>query len=284
MSEQHAGNHHHQHYHATPPQSSGSQVTQNMQKKYTILGEIKILQDRLQDMYTNRSDMVNVTGDGWAAAHQNEIKEIRWVYLKALWPLNVHISLFSVALGELLSIFTGVLFEVGAFAPASFFALITVVTIIFPLGYLLYAEMLTEECGKWSIGQNTTMFHDKMKQEMAIIASSAWAFAVGVFFITLFLFGSLDSYILQWTVAGLKEFKIIIPDHLKAPMLDNGVIYGLELFIATVTIFYFYRAKTLTKIRLEAGEIASKNKKSQELLKNKDSFDEARSLYKKYQK
>lgn len=82
--------------------SSSSQVTQNMAKKYTILAEVKMLQDRLQDMFTNRSDMVNITGDGWAAAHRNEVKEILWVYLKSLgWISGFHGAILGVTIGVL---------------------------------------------------------------------------------------------------------------------------------------------------------------------------------------
>lgn len=264
---------------APQSQQQGNQITQNMGNKYTVLPEIKMLQDRLQDMYTNRSDIVNVTGDGFAAAHKNEIKEMRWVYLKGLKHIVFYGSAFGIFGGLIVSLMAGVLFEVGISTMSTILAVVAAVMFWVPFGYLLYAEVITEESGQWAIGPNTKQFFNKMKLEMSITNSTVWT-SVGLITIAiLFAAGLMEVPLENGMTKFLKLFKIIVPEHLQADVLSNGELYGVAWFAIILGSFWLIRKKLLEKIKHEAGVLAERNSITQQSYKDKDSVSEARKLF-----
>lgn len=259
---------------------SSSQVTQNMPKKYTILAEIKVLQDRLQDMYTNRSDIVNVTGDGWAAAHQNEIKEIFWVYLKALgWISGLHGAVFGTSLGVIGSLLAGVFFEVGLYGLAFGVLMLSSMVFIGPFIYLTYAEIITIESGKWVVGSNTKLFHDKMIEAMQFVISNTWLIALVVFVGMIFLLGLFDVFVVKFIIGMLGFFRVIIPEDLYGTIVSNGQLYGIGFFIALMALIYFIRTAVISKTKKESSDRATINKQNIETMKYKDNVQEVRFLF-----
>lgn len=263
-----------------PVQSSGNQVTQNMVKKYTILTDVKQLQDRLQDMYTNRSDMVNITGDGWAAAHKNEIREITWVYVKALgWISGLHGAVVGVFIGMIGGTMAGVAFEVGLVMPALILFAISALFVLAPFVYMLYAETITEESGQWAVGQNTQMFFQKMQDGMNVINTSTWAITAVTFIGTLVLMGVFEKASITASMAVLKAMGIVMPEYLRAAAYNNGSIYGISWFALLMAGIYVVRYIHIERIREDAKAKADANKQVQGMYKNKDSLAEARAAF-----
>lgn len=260
--------------------SSSSQVTQNMAKKYTILAEVKMLQDRLQDMFTNRSDMVNITGDGWAAAHRNEVKEILWVYLKSLgWISGFHGAILGVTIGVFGGLLAGVTFSAGLLFPAVLFSVVSAMFVVTPYGYMLYAEIITEESKQWVVGQNTQNFFEKMRDSMQFIVWNTWVISGATFIGILFFIGLFETTAISMSMAVLKAFGIVIPQNLQSAIFNNGSIYGISLFALTIAGFLIARVTYMDRIKKIADDKSSANVKTQNMYKYKDAVQEARDLY-----
>lgn len=269
----------------TSGQSSSSggnsnQITQNMQKKYTYLAPIKQLQDRLQDMYTNRADMVNATGDGWAATHNNELREIFWVYLKALgWVGGFHGNLLGVPLIILSGIIAGVMFEVGLYLLGISLLLIGALMYVGAIGYLIYAEKLTEESMKWAVGQNTGMFFKKMKTAMSFVTTNTWVITAVIFVGSLFFVGLFEKYMITFTAKMVKVFGIIVPDELAGPIYNNGLMFALSWFIIVTIAIYVFRARWIEDTIFLANKKRLENEKTQNIFKYKDAVQEVKALF-----
>lgn len=260
---------------------SGSQITQNLPKKYTILAEIKILQDRLQDMYTNRADVVNMTGDGWAAAHQNEIKEIFWVYLKALgWISGLHGAVFGTMIGVFGGILAGVLFEATLYTEAVLLFLATTLFFVGPFIYVTYAEVVTEDSAKWVVGNNTKMFHDEMTKAMQFIIVNTWLITIATFIGSLFIVGLLNDYIVRFSIGMLEVFRIVIPERLHGNIVNNGMIYGIGWFVLMIGTVYVGRTWYMNKVKGKSEGRSIENRKTQNSMKFKDNVQEVREMFK----
>lgn len=263
--------------------NSGSQITQNMPRKYSILPGIKILQDRLQDMYTNRSDTVNATGDGWAAAHQNEVKEIMWVYLKCIGVLaGFHGVVLAIPLGFLGFIYSGIFFETSHGLIGGFFLLLSLAVISRPFGLLTYAEMITEDSRKYVVGENTKQFFESMKTSMSNISSSVWMLSAGSFIGMFFLVGLLEKPMISFMSWIFKHvlFMPIDSPSLKLAIFNNGSVYGMMFFATTMVAIFITRTLILDRVKQRATALSIEHKKTQAQYKNKDSVQEARELFK----
>lgn len=259
---------------------SGNQVTQNMPKKYTILAEIKVLQDRLQDMYTNRSDMVNITGDGWAAAHQNEIKEIFWVYLKALgWISGFHGAIIGVIIGIIGGIVAGVTFEASLYQVSIMMFMLSAMFVLAPFGYMLYAEIITEDSAKFVVGQNTEMFFGEMRKSMQFIVANTWIITFATFVAMLFILGLFEEKAVAFSMGMLKIFGLVIPERLGAAIYNNGSIYGISWFAIMLASAYIARIVYIDRVKTEAQAKSNSNKKTQNRYKHKDAVQEVREIF-----
>lgn len=262
--------------------NNGNQVTQNIPKKYTVLSEIKILQDRLQDMYTNRSDMVNATGDGWAAAHQNEVKEIFWVYLKSLgWVGGLHGAVVGNLFGMLGFIYAGILFELSFFYSAFFLFSLALTSVVYPFGYMIYAEMITEDSGKFVTGENTRQFFGEMRKAMAFVSSNTWMITVVMFFIMLFLVGIFEKKLITFMVWVLKALfgLVLSSQQLQETIFSNGSLYGIILFTGTMVFIFITKTIIIDNIKRRSSIISAGHIKVQKQYKYKDSVQEAKELF-----
>lgn len=262
--------------------NNGSQVKQNIPKKYTVLSEIKILQDRLQDMYTNRSDMVNATGDGWAAAHQNEVKEIFWVYLRSLgWVGGLHGAILGNLLGMLGFIYAGVFYELSFFYASFVLFALALTSVVYPFGYMIYAEMITEDSGKFVTGENTGQFFGEMRKAMAFVSSNTWMITIVMFFIMLFSVGIFEKKLIAFMVWILKDLfgLALSSQQLQQTIFSNGSIYGIILFTGTMVFIYIAKAIIIDNIKRQSSIISAGHIKVQKQFKHKDSVQEARELF-----
>lgn len=264
-------------------QNNGSQITKHMPKKYTFLAEIKILQDRMQDMFSNRSDMVNATGDGFAAAHQNEIKEIFWVYMNSLgWVSGLHGAIIGTILGMLGFIYAGALLQLSLIYPAFVLFFFSTLCVAAPFGYVVYAEMITEDTGKFVVGASTKAFHTEMKKAMAFIVSNTIMITMAVFVAMLFIVGIFDTkliLLLHWILKII--FRIQLDStSIETSVFSNGSIYGMISFGGVMVLIFLIRKFVIDDIKHRTTKLSAAHKKMQKQFKNKDSVQEAKELFK----
>lgn len=266
-----------------PKPDSGYSTTTGQQKqtKYTFLNDIKILQDRLQDMYTNRSDLVNVTGDGLAAAHTNEVREIFWIYIKSLgWIAGLHGAL----LGMLILLFFGIVgfivWEVGGRGSALAIVALATLPFVGSMGYMIYASKITEESRKWVVGENTRQFFIEMKKAMSFIETNIlWMIFSVMFFAVLFM-GFLDQYLIKASRVVLKvAYGAILPDNIVVAALSNAQIDIVLYIVAISAILFSAKTYVVLFVGERAAKIQAEHKLSVDNYREKDTVQIARKLF-----
>ncbi|MDD3465647.1 MAG: hypothetical protein PHE67_00740 [Campylobacterales bacterium] len=256
-----------------------NQVTTRAPEKYTFGSGIKNLLDRLQDMYTNRVDAVGMTGDGFAAAHESEIDEIFWVYLK----------FFMFEVGLLGAVTFVVLYAMsfigGLFITLGFFksGMIAIAVGCIPLGYitfhLTYAGYLTYRGIKWATGEATNVFYKKMEDSFhTCVRFTIWhiitsGVAILLVIMVFFSLSGLSDWLMELVLktASLSSLTTRSDD-----IILNSHIVAVISSVASFAVAYFsYQFITVSIIDTNTNQ-QEVNIKNMQAFLYRDAVDEAK--------
>lgn len=261
-----------------------NQVSTKALEKYTFGSGIKNLLDRLQDMYTSRADMVSITGDGFAAAHDSEIKEIFWVYLKYFGFAIGLIGFIAFAALYVFSFIGGVLLTLGFYKSGLLSIVVGAIPIAYLTGHISYAGYLTYRGIKWATGSSTTTFYGKMEKSFEqCVSFSVWHVMTFGLLIVLLLsivtgLDSVSNYIMHFV---LGFFKLSGLESNSQDIIFNSHIVAITSSIITCCASYF-TYKFITVITKDTNsKLREVNIKYMQSFVYRDAVDEAKNQDKK---
>lgn len=256
----------------------GSEITKNMTDKYSWFSPVKILRDRLQDMYTNRVDLVNITGEGMAAAHQSELEEIKWVYYTKS-PIAA-VATIGVMMGIMFSIFIGFLGSMcipdGSFVLAAFLFALSFLVIASPFVYIVKIEEITEAAGVWVAGKNTREFHNCMTSALRNVIGGVWLSVAIGYLLAFLLLGFGVGPISGFAVAA---FGLHIEHDYLAGIADMASQAAFVWGAVALFAIWAVRTKYMKRVMREVARIQQEHEAAQRQYKYFDAVEEVRALF-----